>query len=177
MKDQILKLQRRLKQHVENYQDLKSEELYLAYKYDKYKLSRDQLDYLMCQAICCMPLYADCMPLDLEWNLLHTINKAINVEGDLDPQLAIIAQVIAKREILDINQNWLSSVIKLYELIMHKNLTCIATDLTRVKQLKTPVVAKKPLVVSFDNSVTASIAEDDEECCNWVTRDFTAMIF
>lgn len=166
----------RLKQQYENYESLRSEDLYLAYKQENRRLSNDELDYLMCQAICAMPQHAAHIPLDVEWNLLHMIDKTIDASDAFDPQLEIIAQVVSKRDILNIDNNWFKSVLHVYELIIKKNLTNIHADLAQIKHLQSIKLAteNRPLLFISNRN---DAPEEHEPGCNWLVRDFTTPFF
>lgn len=176
MTKEITYLQRHLKSHHENYNSLKNEDIYKAYKKHNIKLSTDQLDYLMCQALCSMPIYLPHIKSDSEWDLLTILNQIFDTRNNIEPQLDMIYLVTHNRDLLDIYNDWQKSVITLFELIISKNLLCVHEDLKRLKELKQREQNKN--TVLFSNQLALSDDQDsDEECCNWVTRSFTAMFF
>lgn len=179
---EIQALQRRLKLHFENYDSLRNEEIYAAYKTENRIPSTDELDYLMCQALCAMPQHASHIQLDLGWYLLRTLNKIVDASQALDPQLETIAQVVAKRNILDIDDNWFKSVLHVYELIIHKNLINIHADLKLIKELQAKQQVNSAIQKPQKNKPALLFSnkqeeQADEPCCNFVARDFTAMFF
>jgi len=161
-------LQRRLKTHFNNWDFLTTHAWYLEYKEQQKLPVPENLDQMLLLAFQRMPEHAPHITLDEKWRLLITLGK-----------LATANPVIANRDLFDTDNNWQTSVLKIYALIVEKNLANIHSDLGQIKHLRNqnqPRPAKAPLLYLSKKQVAVK-DEEDEQCCNWLLRDFTAPLF
>jgi len=173
MTKNIQAIKQKIYESLDNYRSLRDEELYLFYKHDGGELDQDQLDYLMCQALCCMPNIDSINSNTDQMIFLRLLKKIINSEKALDPQLEIISQVVAKRELLDICNNWTKRVMLTYESILKIHAQNLIKHVRLherfIQQQSYSLVPNKALIFSTS-------APSEEECSDWLTKDFTALV-
>lgn len=149
-------LQHRLKTHFNNWDFLTN-----------HIWDEENLDQMLLLALQRMPEPAPHIRIDDKWRLIITLSK-----------LAADNPVVANHDLFDTDGDWRTSVRKIYGLIVEKNLANIHSDLAQIKHLRNKNQARPAKAPLLYLSKKPAVAEaEEEQCCNWLLRDFTAPLF